>query len=71
MIRNKSVVKRCVFKSLCIPVVCLTGLPNLNIFYFGFSGNPGIKMLGYKFDDCAFRTESDLTVNIAMKYINL
>ena len=38
---------------------------------FGFSGNPGIKMLGYKFDDCAFRTESDLTVNIAMKYINL
>ncbi len=38
---------------------------------FGFSGNPGIKMLGYEFDDCAFNAEQGLTVNIAMKYVNI
>ena len=38
---------------------------------FGFSRNPGIKMLGYKFDDCAFKTEEGLTVNIAMKYVKI
>ncbi len=38
---------------------------------FGFSGNPGIKMLGYEFDDCAFNAEQGLTVNIAMKYVKI
>ena len=37
---------------------------------FGFSRNPGIKVTGYKFKDCSFKTEAGLIVNIGFQYIS-